>query len=143
MSTTTDACRSLHDLAMTLAEHADRRRGDDGPDGARLAFQAAAAAEYAAGLLATREPSRGILLRSAAWLALQGGASDLAVDYAMTGLRQLGAPGVLPPDPVAGELDEVLTAARKAVSEECEARLARERREREADPDRCSEPEKP
>lgn len=60
-----------HHQAMARAEDGDRLRRAGRHDDARAAYEDALQLERRAAELARRQPSRGILLRSAAWLALE------------------------------------------------------------------------
>lgn len=77
----------LHDNAMAKAEQADlhRKRGEAGP---AVEFYASAAEwEAKAALLCQYEPSRSILCRSAAWLAIRGRRYEVAIDLCAAGMR--------------------------------------------------------
>lgn len=99
---------TLHDDAMTLADLADRYHAAGLDELARSMLTAAADLDRRAAALETTEPSRGILHRSAAWLALQAGYPGTAAVLARAGLA--GAPC----GRVANELREVLDAATRA-----------------------------
>lgn len=77
----------LHEEAMELADEGDRlrRRGD--PNGAARAFGRALEAERQAAESEKTEPSRGILFRSAAWLALEADQPREAKRLAAEGLQ--------------------------------------------------------
>lgn len=112
-------CRRLHDFAMELALVADdmSRFGSSAQNEQETArmFCAAAAAEMAAGLLVPSEPSRSVLLRSAAWLALQGAQPEWAAITARIGLREAGPAGEPCHPEILPELREVLALAEKAI----------------------------
>lgn len=94
-----------HEAAMTLADRADaaNRR-------VRALFLAASVEEEEAAKLAdASEPSRSILYRSAAWLALNAGDPARALDLARRGLRRSVLP--VPPE-IAAELRAVGRVAR-------------------------------
>lgn len=94
-----------HEAAMALADRADaaNRR-------VRALFLAASVEEEeAAKLSEASEPSRSILYRSAAWLALNAGDPARALELARRGLRR----SVLPvPPAIAAELRAVGRVAR-------------------------------
>lgn len=112
-------CRQLHDLAMELAGAADdmsrHGTGAQNEQEAARTFCAAAAAEMAAGLLVPSEPARSILLRSAAWLALQGAQPEWAAIIARIGLREAGPAGEPCHPAILPELQDVLALAEKAI----------------------------
>ena len=104
-----DTVRSLHDAAMELAQLVlvARHTGDREREAA-LAWEAYEREAQAAGLVpdgTASEPTRSILYRSAAWLALDANLPDEAVRLAERGLA--GSP----PAAIAVELKEVLAAA--------------------------------
>lgn len=96
-----------HDEAMVLAEDADlhRRRGNHAE--ARKCFAQALALERAVASEESTEPSRSILYRSAAWLALEAEEPREAER-----LGALGLSGSNVPDRVADELRAVMEEAR-------------------------------
>lgn len=96
----------LHDEAMKISDEGDllRRRGDEA--GAIRAFAHALTVEREAAILEESEPSRGILFRSAAWLALEADQPREAERLAAEGLR---SPTLS--DRVARELRAVITEA--------------------------------
>ncbi len=101
--------RSLHDEAMELAQLAlvARQTGDQ-ERAAALTLEAFGCEAQAADLVpegVDSEPTRSILYRSAAWLALQANLPDEAVRLAKQGLA--GSP---PPE-IAAELEEALATA--------------------------------
>lgn len=79
--------RDLHNAAMALADDAEALRREGNADMARATFADAYDLERQAADAADEEPSRGILYRSAAWLALDAGRADLAADAVTAGLR--------------------------------------------------------
>ena len=101
--------RSLHDEAMALAQLALVARHSGGQERAvalareAFGFEAQAADLVPAGV--DSEPTRSILYRSAAWLALDAKLPDEAVRLAERGLA--GSP----PASIAAELNEVLAMA--------------------------------
>ena len=102
--------RSLHDEAMALAQLAlVARHTGDLARAAALAREACGLEAQAASLVpegADSEPTRSILHRSAAWLALDANLPEEAIRLAERGLA--GSP----PAAIAVELKEVLAAAR-------------------------------
>jgi len=102
--------RSLHDEAMELAQLAlVARQTGDVERAAALAREAFGREAQAADRVpegAASEPTRSILYRSAAWLALQANLPHEAVRLAEQGLA--GSP---PPE-IAAELAEALATAR-------------------------------
>ena len=96
----------LHEEAMELADQGDRlrRRGD--AEGAARAFGRALEAEREAAQLESTEPSRSILFRSAAWLALEADQPREAERLAAEGLRSSEVS-----DRVANELRAVMEVA--------------------------------
>lgn len=101
----------LHDLAMDLSDQGDRLRRQGAHDDARAAFQRALDAEREAALIEQTEPSRGILLRSAAWLALEAEHPREAERLAAIGLTTLDLS-----ERVANELRAVMEDARVRMS---------------------------
>lgn len=97
----------LHDLAMDLADQGDRHRRAGEHDAAREVFGRALALEREAALIEQTEPSRGILLRSAAWLALEAEDAREAERLAAVGLGAVELP-----ERVANELRAVMEDAR-------------------------------
>lgn len=97
----------LHERAMDLADQGDALRKGRDHDGARLVFERALDHERRAAESVTNEPSRGILYRSAGWLALEAMHPREAERLAAIGL---GSPNVC--DRVAEELRVVLEDAR-------------------------------
>lgn len=75
--------RVAHDAAMRAADEADRATGDV----ARLLYLRAMQLERQAAEAVEAEPSRGILHRSAATLALRAGEPEIATAIALRGLR--------------------------------------------------------
>lgn len=103
---------ALHDEAMAIADEGDRaRRTGDHPE-AREYFARAMALERRAADAETTQPSRSILYRSAAWLALEAEDAVEAERLAACGLSDREVP-----DRVKGEL--------RAVAEEARLRLHR------------------
>jgi hypothetical protein len=96
----------LHEEAMELADEGDqlRRKGELGA--ATNAFFQALGREREAAQQEESEPSRGILFRSAAWLALEADQPREAERLAAEGLRSS-----LVSDRVADELRGVMEAA--------------------------------
>ena len=99
----------LHEAAMRYADEgvAARKHGDE--DAALRAFAAATDSERRAAQSSKTEPSRGILYRSAAWLALEAQVPSAAEQSARAGLE---SPDLS--DRVANELRAVLAAAEAA-----------------------------
>ncbi len=102
--------RSLHDEAMELAQLALVARHTGNVErAAALAREAFGREAQAADLVpegVDSEPTRSILYRSAAWLALQANLPDEAVRLAERGLA--GSP----PASIAAEIEEALATAR-------------------------------
>ena len=96
----------LHEEAMALADEGDRLRHRGDPVGATRVFVRALETEREAAQQEDTEPSRGILLRSAAWLALEADQPREAERIAAEGLR---SPDVS--DRVANELRAVMEVA--------------------------------
>ncbi len=102
----------LHDEAMRLAEtaFAAKVRGDEAPVGSllreALELERRAAELMTAGI--NSEPSRSVLFRSAATLALRCGDYDEAERLIAAGLAGQ------PPEEIARELHAVMTAAQMA-----------------------------
>lgn len=96
-----------HDEAMLLAEDADVLRRQGNHSAARERFAQALQLERAVAMAEATEPSRSILLRSAAWLALE--AED---PREAERLGALGLSGLDVPERVAGELRAVMEEAR-------------------------------
>jgi len=98
-------CNELHDLAMSLADQAydAEKQGDTGK--AKAHFAAAFEAEKKSAMILSDEyeiePSRSVLFRSAAWLAIKAEKYREAEKMAAFGLS--GSP----PPPVDKELREV------------------------------------
>jgi hypothetical protein len=101
----------MHRQAMDLADEADRARrvGDEAL--ARNRFSQAASLESDAARLTSAEPSRGILYRSAAWLALEAGDARRAE---VSAARGLAGPDVH--QETAAELRAVMEDARLRLS---------------------------
>lgn len=97
----------LHERAMSAADRGDalRQWGDDA--GARGAFHEAMVLEAQAAEAESTEPSRGILHRGAAWLAVAAEELAEAERLALAGLASAELP-----ERVQQELMEVLEAAR-------------------------------
>ena len=110
--------RSLHDEAMELAQLAlVARHTGDLARAATLAREAFGLEAQAADLVpdgAASEPTRSILYRSAAWLALQANLPDEALRLAERGLA--GSPPAL----IAAELEEALATARLKIQAHAE-----------------------
>lgn len=102
--------RDLHDQAMELAQLALVARHTGDPQrAAALAGQAYPLEAQAADGVpddAATEPTRGILYRSAAWLALDAGQPEEAIRLAERGLAGH------PPAEIAAELNAALATAR-------------------------------
>ena len=98
----------LHDQAMDLSHRADCARDAGDHDDARALYAAALDLERRAAESVVSEPSRGILHRSAAWLALEVGEPGEAARLALAGLAAQGVP-----ERVRRELRDVLAAARE------------------------------
>lgn len=103
---------SLHDHAMSLADTGDsaRRRGDH--ELSKAAFEEAVALDRQAAELELSEPSRSILFRSAAWLALEAENAAEAERLAACGLSSRAVP-------------ERIKLELRAVAEEARLRLHR------------------
>jgi hypothetical protein len=71
---------------MSLADDGDRLLQAGKPDAARACYVEALAAERDAALATTTQPDRAILLRSAAWLAVNAGDHTEALRLADLGL---------------------------------------------------------
>lgn len=76
----------LHDQAMELADHADEKRRQGADDKAVALFKRAFEIESQAAQATHQEPSRSILYRSAAALALEAGLFEEARASALAGL---------------------------------------------------------
>ncbi len=98
--------KSLHRQAMDLADEGDRLRRSHAFDEATAVFLRAFEMEREAALMVDVEPSRGILHKSAAWLALEAGEARAAEAIAARGLAGLEVPA-----DVAEELRAVLEDA--------------------------------
>lgn len=90
--------RELHDKAMAFAETAmlEKRKGNDGY-AQQLYHQAYTCEASAAQLLSpvgASEPTRGILYRSASWLAFNAGDYHMAQHLAATGLSGQPVPDI-------------------------------------------------
>ena len=96
----------FHERAMVLADQGDlsRQRGEHAQ--ARAAWREAMAVERMAAEAEPTEPSRGILYRSAAWLALNAGEQQEAERLARAGLEGDGVP-----ERLESQLREVLAEA--------------------------------
>jgi hypothetical protein len=103
---------ALHEEAMASADAGDRARRAGDHAAARGHFERALALERQAATAETTQPSRSILFRSAAWLALEAEDPLEAERLAACGLADVEVP------------DRVRTELR-AVSEECRVRLTR------------------
>lgn len=103
----------LHDQAMEHADAGDsaRRRGDH--EAARAHFSHALKLERDAAIAETTQPSRSILFRSAAWLALEAEDARLAERLASSGLSDCDVP-------------ERIQLELRAVSEEARMRILRQ-----------------
>ena len=77
---------AAHRCAMSLADDGDRLLKAGKPEAARACYVEALAAERDAALATTTQPSRAILLRSAAWLAVNAGDHAEALNLADLGL---------------------------------------------------------
>ncbi len=75
-----------HRAAMNLADDGDRFLKAGKPEAARACYVEALAAERDAALATTTQPDRAILLRSAAWLAVDAGDHTEALRLADLGL---------------------------------------------------------
>lgn len=102
-------CTKLHNEAMALIDDADLLKNAETVRGKsfrkRLLWHALFN-EYQAALLAETEPSRSILRRSAAWIAIEYGDAARAKYIAEEGLALEGVP-----NRVRRELEEVLERA--------------------------------
>lgn len=98
----------LHQQAMKLAEQAFRARRQNDAITARSLARQAYELEQQAAMLAQTEPTRSVLHRSAATLALNCGEYREAERLAASAL------GGSPPPAIANELREVLDAVYKA-----------------------------
>ena len=100
---------AAHHRAMNLADDGDRLLKAGKPEAARACYVEALAAERDAALATTTQPSRAILLRSAAWLAVNAGAHAEALNLADVGLS----------DPTTGEREHYeLQAVAQATAKE-------------------------
>ena len=77
---------AAHRCAMSLADDGDRLLKAGKPEAARACYVEALAAERDAAMATTTQPSRAILLRSAAWLAVNAGDFAEALRLADLGL---------------------------------------------------------
>ena len=77
---------AAHRCAMSLADDGDRLLKAGKPEAARACYVEALAAERDAAMATTTQPSRAILLRSAAWLAVNAGDYAEALRLADLGL---------------------------------------------------------
>lgn len=130
-------CIQWHDLAMDFADHGDYCRKVGRAADSREAFLYGAVCEERAARMGDTQPGKGIMLRSAAWLALEGGVPSRAIQTAEEGLA------TAPCDRTCNELREVLEAAKLAaeqpepvemaeVSERLAAEVERIKRRQEA-----------
>lgn len=103
----------LHRVAMDLARQGDEHRCARRHDDARRTYSLALDAERQAALRTSAEPSRSILLRSAAWLALEAEAPREAERLAALGLAAEAVPAAL-----AHQLREVMEEARSRLAVE-------------------------
>lgn len=97
-----------HREAMAIAEEADRIKAAN-PTGAKHAYVRAFALEVDAASEVKAQPSRAILYRSAAWLAMNAGLAVTAKLTATAGLE-----GAHPE--IAAELREVIAAAEAEIA---------------------------
>lgn len=104
-------CAQWHDLAMDFADHGDYCRKAGRAADSREAFLYGAVCEKKAADLEGTQPGKGIMLRSAAWLALEGGAPPLAIMTAEEGLASA------PCERTCNDLREVLEAAKLAAEQ--------------------------
>lgn len=100
----------LHDRAMDLCERADRLRDAGKPYLARSLYLTAMELDREAAERELTQPSRAILHRSAAWLAIQAGDPGEGARLATDGLAGHGIP-----ERVRRELVDVRRAAREAM----------------------------
>jgi hypothetical protein len=77
---------------MSRADDGDRAQRAGDPDSARAHYTQGLALEREAALAERTQPSRGILLRSAAWLAVNAGELDEALRLARLGLADADVP---------------------------------------------------
>ncbi len=108
-------CQRIHREAMEMADEANRLLVQLEPERASERFLAAAGREETAARVSGGEPSRGILYRSAAWLAVN--AAKWAVEGGPGAWRlaeRLACEGLTgdPAEEVLGELREMLVAVR-------------------------------
>lgn len=103
---TADDIKAAHDKAMGLADDGGRARRRGELDSARAHFCDALALERSAALAEQTQPSRAILLRSAAWLAIDAGDGAEAARLADLGLADPETP-----QRIHYELQEVAQAA--------------------------------
>ena len=105
--------RKLHEKAMLSAELGIVTKHKNKTFQSRMHFERAMGYERRAAALVPlapeSEPTRGILYRSAAWLAMDCGYAAEAKGLAEEGLRGT------PPPQIADELRDVLDAAQKAL----------------------------
>lgn len=102
-----DSARQIEDVHRSAMLWADRAKVTQDAAVARRRFEVAARLERQAGLALPTgfEPSRSVLLRSAAWLFLSSNRVELAIDAARAGLAGN------PPKKLRDELREVLHTA--------------------------------
>ena len=114
---TDEEAHDLHRLAMAIADAADMaaKLGEHEGQLSRTLYREAMRVEANVAAHVTLEPSRSILWKSAAWLAVKGALSGNAMLYAQHGLRmENGGRAVKPPYPqILDELREVYEVARK------------------------------
>lgn len=116
-----------HDMAMQFADHGDycRKRGREADS--IEAFMYALTCERRAASMESTQPGRGIMLRSAAWLAIDARVPALGLELAQEGLASD------PPERLRHELLEAMEAATAAalLPEPPEMAAVRERLDRE------------
>lgn len=101
---------TLHDRAMELADAGDAARRSGEYDAARELFRNALQLERDAAEFESTEPSRSILFRSAAWLALEAEEPQEAERLAACGLATRDVP-----DRLRSELRAVAEEARMRI----------------------------
>ncbi len=100
----------LRQQAMTCTDDGDRARRAGDRAGARAHYERALALERAAALAERTQPWRGILFKSAAWLAMNANLRDEALRLARLGLADADVP-----EDVRSMLQEVADAATKVL----------------------------
>ncbi len=102
--------QEAHTQAMSCADDGDRARRAGDLDGARAHYARGLALEREAALAEHTQPWRGMLLRSAAWLAVNAGELEEALRLARLGLEDADVP-----ERTRAELQEVVDEATTAL----------------------------